>query len=148
MSSRNSLIFAPCVGLAALTIACAGRLNLDPSDMSNPQGTQIQGVPRRLGGFYVDATVPWSHQGAPLGRVAISDGALVVHGPRDLTGASLVGAAFSATLVLGDTIPMRIARVVPHKNPWQGPKPLPGQVDYVIEYSADGEWRSLCPAEA
>jgi hypothetical protein len=156
MSSKTSITVVFKLGVAMLATACAGPAVYsaapgtdDPgeSGYSNPQGTLIQAVSGGLNGFYIDTSGPWLRRGAVLGSAAVSDGALVPSGSRGPM-TDVVGATFSATRVDGSTVAMRIARVVAHENPWNGPKPLPGQSDYVIEYSSNGTWMPLCPAEA
>lgn len=114
----------------------------------HPQGTEIQALPPGLEGFYVDATTGWSHRGAALSRVAVVDGDLAVAEPHPKAVSDLVGATFTATLVDGSAMPMRIVRAIRHDNPDDEPPPVPRQRDYVIEYSSGGRWAPLCPPEA
>lgn len=176
MLSKISVVGRSSIGLAILMIACetstVSNRALPPSEQShaalredetagiesddttpdpghsNPQGTELQALPPGFEGFYVDATSSWSHRGVALGGVAVVEGELVVAGPSRLAAADLVGTTFAATLVDGSTVPMRIARVVRHQNPWNGPRPRPRQSDYVIEFSSGGQWASLCSSDA
>lgn len=135
---------------ACRTPAANAEVPGDPPDsgFANPQGSTIQAVPPGLGGFSVDASGGWQLRGAALGGIAVTGGAIAAVDPGGSAVPDLTGATFTATRANGNTVAMRIARVLPHENPWHGPKPLPGQRDYVIEYAANGDWLALCPAEA
>lgn len=155
MLSKISFVGPSSIGLTILMITTVARADSDTGsgDTSdpgyvNPQGTELQAVPSGFEGFYVDATSGWSHRGVALSGVAVIEGELVVAEPRRMAAADLVGTRFAATLVDGRTVPMRIAGVVRHENPWNGPKPRPRQRDYVIEYSSGGRWASLCSSKA
>jgi hypothetical protein len=159
MSSKTFLVGRSSIGLTILMILilmiasreqslAQGTGDGVPDDgYANPQGTELQALPPGFEGFYVDAKSSWSHRGVALGGVAVVEGELVVAGPGRRATTDLAGTTFAATLVDGSTVPMRIARVVRHQNPWNGPRPQPRQSDYVIEYSSDGQWASLCSSD-
>jgi hypothetical protein len=133
-------------------VSGSGSASVDGSDPDNgyvnPQGVALQALPRALEGLYVDATKDWFHGDVALRGVAVVDGELVVAEPRRMADAELVGARFEATRVDGTTVRMRIAAVMPHENPWEGPPPGPRQRDYVLEYESKNQWVSLCPSDA
>jgi hypothetical protein len=114
--------------------------------IANPQGTTLQAVGPALEGFHVDTSREWRHRGQAVRGVTTVDGELVVTTTRRLAGRDLVGTTFVATAPDRTRVEMRIARVMLHENPWQGPRSRRQRHDYVIEYRAPARgWRNLCP---
>ncbi len=90
-----------------------------------------------------------SYSGATLGKnelrsVWLEGTTLHATGPRaGMGGRALVGAVFSAKVIDGDTLPLRIDAVEASSNPMNRDLQL-----YTVSYQTDASWQPLCGTDA